>query len=143
MPSIMMNLSFVAFVFLSAAALSSFYLQIAFSSNICASKLNNYTKFQIISINTSIPSLANITKMVDTILLQEKRRREEKAKTKKRVKETRSEYVNLGRGGDRMQNNQTRGRVSPTGRNKVMMTSQTLMINNHSFLHQRWRSATK
>ena len=93
MPSIMMNLSFVAFVFLSAAALSSFYLQIASSSNICASKLNNYTKFPIISINTSIPSLANITKMVDTtdaarILLQEKRRREEKAKTKKRVKET-------------------------------------------------------
>lgn len=95
MPSIM-NTSFVAFLSLSVAALSSFYLQIAFSSNISAFHLNIYTKFPIISIET-IPSLSNITKMVDStdaarILLQEKRARERDVKlgqSKKRQRKCR------------------------------------------------------
>ena len=95
MPSIM-NLSFVAFLLLSAAALSSAYLQVSSSSNISASHLIIDTKFPIILID-SIPSLGNTINMgsdtVDAarILLQQKRDREEKAKTaktKKRVKET-------------------------------------------------------
>ena len=132
MPSIM-NLSFVAFLLLSAAALSSLYLQVSSSSNISASHLKVYTKFPIILID-SIPNLGNTINMgsdtVDAarILLQQKRDREEKAKTaktKKRVKETGKRMRMLGRGGDRMQKKQTRRRGSPTGRNKVMMTGQT------------------
>jgi hypothetical protein len=92
MPSIM-NLSFVAFLLLSAAALSSLYLQVSSSSNISASHLIIDKKFPIILID-SIPSLGNTINMgsdtVDAarILLQQKRDREEKAKKRNRVKES-------------------------------------------------------
>src|SRR5210317_2435968 len=113
MPSIM-NTSFVAFLSLSVAALSSFYLQIAFSSNISAFHLNIYTKFPIISTNISIetiPSLDNIlTNMGDTvdaarILLQKKRARERdtkvlklRARQKKKDKRKRQSNKKKGRG---------------------------------------------
>src|SRR5210317_995598 len=94
MPSIM-NTSFVAFLSLSVAALSSFYLNI-------------YTKFPIISIET-IPSLSNITKMVDStdaarILLQEKRARERDVKlgqSKKRQRKWKRRSQNAKQANDK------------------------------------------